>query len=1461
MDLVFSYDTRKGKLGIPTYFQTVSDIDPNANTNLTLYSASAKNVNVEKVIQSINTYFYDKFDSYPGKVNVMINFSLMIEVLFDSSKFPLEISDIANFVEKDINLNAPFNYVSSGRNYISRPIDLEKIITLQGLEKSSLITPLQSIDVSPKVEKTQNIFSTPVQQSDILPTVPSTPLVNIPSIPLQQPITPSTSVVPLTNIPSIPQPDIPSTAIIPLIIIPPIRTRIQQPKPPNVPFGITTPIIVSQPNIYPPPTKPLTLKTVQPIISPPLSPAIETRKQLIVKKSNLPSDKILTDETLLPLQNLAVDPMAVFRNLQNTSYNRGEPIPQNTLEYSHMISHRYVINDEIDYPKRILAGWNSYDKMIQVYSVELSDDGFGVFTIRIHDSSNRKLNLKDPNIANVLLSRYISNLRIYDKDFWDSTIIISIKDSNKLFYGPAYRENCVLYQKPDDKIDIEEAKTFDTCLKYDDLVNVFKLLAPSSAKVANNREEIIKQISFYLGTFNQELWKERIYLIFWNILRLGLINTVGKEIPIGQERLLNVFNNAETADKTITQIAETLFGNSSKWKLYANKYPQLWEIPYVKERSLIWRDKDLNRIKNEYYSIGSLIDKSLKPILSVRKSEYITSNDIDRILSIFEQKNNEFQYIPVYLELQNTLLENEQQIKSIQEIISNTLDKTSKNNLLEQLSLFEKSQIKPNIKPNTKYLGTVFNTLTVSEIEKQRTSFTIGGSHWVAAFVDLNIPDKRNIILEYADSLAGPISEVKDPLIFFINQINPYLIQNGYPIISINNVKTLSRKKQSEGTECGVYAIQFIDMRLSGVSFEQYNELKIPDEYCSFQREYYWRASKKRSDYLSYMNEKDKCYSEIDFNVSNIWQNDQPQINSKMKILSDYIINHSKFIIKLKENIGSLAWDLSITNIEKNAALDEFSKKTNGAAGFLITTVINEELNVLLQLKKTATQNYWNIPGGKIENNDINFIHTAMREFWEEAGLNNPINVCEASDFGLVKDQSKNYYLIIANFPFDYVGILDLNEGKPQEEVDTTYTSPENGKKWFLSPGYEWFTLEKIQSYKNNLVNINFNLKSNPEYNYDLFLSEAKKYAKSLAVDRRAMGLLEPFSIRSSFMTSNLINNIIDPYLISLSSKTLPEEIVQSENIISTVPITSILSTVPIILPEKLIPGENKYTYKLDCDYHDIGNRNTQEDTSLSLYDDPYGIYAVFDGHGGNEISIALVDKFKEMLLSLKSENPENVPEFIRNYFIKIDKSLLQKMPNVKSGSTATAVVFDANRGKLYVVNLGDSKTIVFTKKGDIIFESGNYGFEKEDEKNRAQSKGWEITGRNENRRIENILNVSRAFGDFEFKQTLKEGENIKNATLSTYDPEGGVSVIPDIKEIDLLNDTYYVILACDGLWDFYQPSSAVINYLLSRINTQEVNKPLPSGLCKELAKDAINKYNSGDNVSVMIVSILKNLK
>ncbi len=202
-----------------------------------------------------------------------------------------------------------------------------------------------------------------------------------------------------------------------------------------------------------------------------------------------------------------------------------------------------------------------------------------------------------------------------------------------------------------------------------------------------------------------------------------------------------------------------------------------------------------------------------------------------------------------------------------------------------------------------------------------------------------------------------------------------------------------------------------------------------------------------------------------------------------------------------------------------------------------------------------------------------------------------------------------------------------------------------------------------------------------------------------------------------------------------------------------------------------------------------------------------YRCYIVFDGHGGaysmgeRHVANYCVDFLHDRLaraLSIKYSTDVGVNiETITKVFIDFDAEMheLSLEGKLDYGTTCTMILIDEVGKKLYQINLGDSRSIIFNGS-KIISETKDHTPKDKEEHDRIVSSGSKVFYD----RVDGDLAVSRGFGDYRHKNLVpKDSEGGFLYKNSKYDPiHGAVSAVPDIKVLGI-KSPMNIILTSDG--------------------------------------------------------------
>ena len=190
-----------------------------------------------------------------------------------------------------------------------------------------------------------------------------------------------------------------------------------------------------------------------------------------------------------------------------------------------------------------------------------------------------------------------------------------------------------------------------------------------------------------------------------------------------------------------------------------------------------------------------------------------------------------------------------------------------------------------------------------------------------------------------------------------------------------------------------------------------------------------------------------------------------------------------------------------------------------------------------------------------------------------------------------------------------------------------------------------------------------------------------------------------------------------------------------------------------------------EYSYKEEANFN---NRKAMEDKAKSVdcfnNDSDCGLFCIFDGHGGIEVSTFL---------------QKNIISYMKDYSLNFDILFKRLDENFRNenfntiGSTGCIVYITKEYYKkiLYCVNIGDTRCILINKDG---FKRISYDDRADDENeiNRIKKEGGIVFGG----RVYGSLMLTRTFGDNEYKKY-------------------GVICKPHINKIEIDSNNKYIII------------------------------------------------------------------
>eukprot|EP01084_Bolivina_argentea_P123011 218016_1 len=283
----------------------------------------------------------------------------------------------------------------------------------------------------------------------------------------------------------------------------------------------------------------------------------------------------------------------------------------------------------------------------------------------------------------------------------------------------------------------------------------------------------------------------------------------------------------------------------------------------------------------------------------------------------------------------------------------------------------------------------------------------------------------------------------------------------------------------------------------------------------------------------------------------------------------------------------------------------------------------------------------------------------------------------------------------------------------------------------------------------------------------------------------------------------------------------------------------------------KLVPRQcEQQTYKwqscrMACEAHTIGRRPSMEDDHILV--DNYcnksylGFFGLYDGHGGRAtvdfLTCSLYLNLSYYLSLIENKNISMSKALEDIYFIT-DKQI-HRQQIYQSGATSVTLVIDKKNKQFTIANAGDTRAVL-CRKGKAIRLTKDHKADDIIEANMIRKRGGTI-GRL--KRVNGLLAVTRAFGDHLLKPPI--------------------TVKPTIIQMNITKDDYFIIIACDGVWDVLNDDE-VIDYIYKQIlkksnakTFQEIHtnhlKKCCHQICLDIVKNALDR-RSQDNISCMVI-------
>ncbi|XP_039308798.1 uncharacterized protein LOC105201938 isoform X2 [Solenopsis invicta] len=236
---------------------------------------------------------------------------------------------------------------------------------------------------------------------------------------------------------------------------------------------------------------------------------------------------------------------------------------------------------------------------------------------------------------------------------------------------------------------------------------------------------------------------------------------------------------------------------------------------------------------------------------------------------------------------------------------------------------------------------------------------------------------------------------------------------------------------------------------------------------------------------------------------------------------------------------------------------------------------------------------------------------------------------------------------------------------------------------------------------------------------------------------------------------------------------------------------------------------------------HDLNTMfNIQDDTIVDYY-------AVFDGHGGQDAAAYCATHLHQYLVE-SVHYPTDPERALRDAFLTTDAQFLAKSSTQKLNGGTTAICALLINKKLYIAWVGDSMASLVTY-GNVKQLVNPHRPTREDESERIRNMGGVVVHCMGVLRVNGFLSISRAIGDVPYKPYIS-GE-------------------PEVRCVPLDGTEDFLIIACDGLWDYVDQRTAAL-----RVYRQVQQNPYDLKHVHQALLQSAKRAGSLDNITVIVV-------
>mmetsp|Transcript_13256 Transcript_13256/g.17281 ORF Transcript_13256/g.17281 Transcript_13256/m.17281 type:complete len:325 (-) Transcript_13256:54-1028(-) len=182
-------------------------------------------------------------------------------------------------------------------------------------------------------------------------------------------------------------------------------------------------------------------------------------------------------------------------------------------------------------------------------------------------------------------------------------------------------------------------------------------------------------------------------------------------------------------------------------------------------------------------------------------------------------------------------------------------------------------------------------------------------------------------------------------------------------------------------------------------------------------------------------------------------------------------------------------------------------------------------------------------------------------------------------------------------------------------------------------------------------------------------------------------------------------------------------------------------------------------------------------------------LFAVFDGHGGDQVAKFVASHFIDELVNSSEFRNREFHRALKQTFMRMDELILEDKDlsdRVEKVGCTACVCLVTSEMNIYVASAGDSRAILCRNDAPFAL-SRPHTAKNPRELSRVLERGATV----ENNRLYGILEPTRCIGDM----------RIKNKTPGLPLKERPLTAFPELKTTKLYSNDKFIMIGCDGVW------------------------------------------------------------